>query len=92
MKTATELFKTYGEAQKFCDSNGFEDFVGFEPWKLADAILKLKEKQHKITRHACRESIKKMKPINEEGKPVVYQVEAVQTIINTKAVELKGKP
>lgn len=91
MKTAEELFKTYGEASKFCEENGFGDFVSFQmkcPWKLANAILRLKSKQDKITRHACADNVEKLlsSRIKIDGCDVISINRACSAIINTKAI------
>jgi hypothetical protein len=87
MKTAIELL-TYGDAQRFCDENGFGDFKhNHDPWKLADAILKLRREQDKITRHACSESIITACNVFNQGFFEAVSVDEAQAaIMNTKAI------
>lgn len=85
MKTAEELFKTYGEARKYCEDNGFEINGSSNPWTLADKIIKICANQDKITRHACAESSNEV--VKFFGMTVdEYQSRVHSAIMNTKAI------
>ncbi len=88
MKTAEELFKTYGEAQKYCKENNFEVHGSTNPWILADKILKIRKDQDKITRHACAEIVSESRDVgNGTGMYEVIEKNLVyQAIIDTKAI------
>lgn len=57
MKTAEKLFKTHGEASKYCNDNGFDVPGNANPWEIADKIIKIRADQDKITRHAAIEDV-----------------------------------
>lgn len=57
METAEKLFKTHGEASKYCNDNGFDVPGNANPWEIADKIIKIRADQDKITRHAGAENI-----------------------------------
>ncbi|MCK5612935.1 hypothetical protein KAR91_64270 [Candidatus Pacearchaeota archaeon] len=84
MKTAEKLFKTHGEASKYCNDNGFDVPGNENPWELADKIIKIRADQDKITRHASIEEVNHLYQAVDNDAIDCDTVTSV--IINTKAI------